>query len=355
MRARAVIGSILLVLSAPLAACGEEQDATKAGDIIKARTDNQFEEGKEASVTLPTGRLLIHAGEPVDSATGDDTRTREKVDAPAGGALVPIGWQYDPWDKDRLDGIVNTTENPTIDLVSGEEHYRLPPPELEAEGGDSFYVVVHGDAEDRSLEIEFDGVKQSVDLATGRTDEGDAAALYDIDEGSLKKKPCDDEQWFDTAMVAADFSCDFLGPVLTPYAAGKWAPAGSLWLAVTLQTVLQAYGEVDGLGGGARYTARGVKVKLKIDGVPPAFVLSTEDYTDSCPNDATLACGWSRHVVFEVPESDGEQGPLDIEVTYRLALTAMWGDWNPPEQAEVEADETLKLWEDEDEQEQEDG
>jgi len=39
------------VLATLLAACGEEEDSSKAGDIIKARVDNQFEDGKEAEVT----------------------------------------------------------------------------------------------------------------------------------------------------------------------------------------------------------------------------------------------------------------------------------------------------------------
>ena len=121
--------------------------------MIKARVDNQFEDGKEAEVTMPTGRLLIHADKPVD--------------APAGAVLVPISWQYDPWDKGRLEGIVATTDTPIIDLASDDEHYRLPPPQLEEEGGESFYVVVDGDAKARSLEVAFDGVTQTVNLAPG--------------------------------------------------------------------------------------------------------------------------------------------------------------------------------------------
>lgn len=346
MRARAVFGLILLLLSALLAACGEEQESTKAGDIIKARADDQFNDGQESMVTIPTGRLLIHAGEPVDSATDEETRTRQTVDAPAGSVLVPIGWQYDPWDKSRLDGFVASTGTPIVDLVSDGEHYRLAPPELDDEGGESFYVVVEGDAEDRSLEIEFDGVMQTVNLATGNTDAGEAAALYDVGKYDLKKQPCDEAKWFDSDTVVAEFSCDRFGPVVTPYAAGEWAPEGSLWLAMTVHADMRVYGETDGLGGGARYTARDIKVEPAIDGVAPEFVISTDDADDVCPVGATSRCGWSKHLIFEVPADDPEQGPLDLEVAYRMRVAVTWGGYDPPQKLKVEAAEQFKLWED---------
>ena len=66
--------------------------------------------------------------------------------------------------------------------------------------------------------------------------------------------------------MSAEFTCDVVGPILTPYAAGEWAPEGSLYLVLTLSTELRAYTETNGLGGGARYAAGSVKVKTSIDG-----------------------------------------------------------------------------------------
>lgn len=347
MRFRGVSGSILLVVFVLLAACGEEDASTKAGDIIKARVDDQFKDGEEATVTLPTGQLLIHATDPVDSASDDDTRIRDAVDAPAGAVLVPVSWQYDPWYKGRLDGIVATTDNPTVDLVSGSDHYRLPPPQLDDEGGESFYVVVDGDAEPRSLEIEFDGVTQTVDLTTGRIDEGDAAALYDVDEFELTKRPCDEDQWFDSDHVAAEFSCEVSGPVLTPYAAGRWAPAGSIFLALTLSTEMGVYGETDLLGSGARYTARSVDVAAEIDGEEPSYRIKNRDPADQCPVLPTISCRSSAHLIFEVPEEDGEQGPLALDISYQLTLLDSWGNWAEADRRTVNDEGTFKLWEEE--------
>lgn len=345
MRARAVPGLVLLVLSAGLAACGEEQDVTKAGDVIKARQDDQFRDGEEATVVLPTGRLLIHTADPVESAEADETRTRESVDAPAGAVLVPVSWQYDTWVSDRLDGIVAATSTPIVDLVTDGEHYRLPPPERENEAGESFYVVVDGDAEERSLEIDFEGVVQTVDLTTGSVRKGDAAALYDIDDTRLKRRSCDEDlPWFDSRTVGAEFECSLVGPVLTPYAAGRWAPDGSVWLTMTLATEMRVYGETNLFGSGARYIARSVDVKPRIDDERPVEVLSTDDDADVCPVLATATCGWSKHLVFEVPADDGEQGPLDLTVAYRLRIVNQWGNWDPPKKMKVEASESIKLW-----------
>lgn len=344
MRARAVTGLTLLVLSTLLAACGEEQAETKPGDVIQARIDNQFKDGEKSAVRLPTGRLLINAAEPVDEANGDETRTREAVDAPAGAVLVPITWQYDPWSSDRLEGFVATTDTPVVELVSESERYRLPPPDAEREAGESFYVVVDGEAEERALEISFDGVTQLVDLTDGSIEKGDAKALYRVDDDRLKKKPCDEAPWFDSRTVAAEFSCDLVGPVLIPYAGGEWAPEDSVWLALTLRTEMRIYGETDRLGGGARYIAKSVKVKAEIDGQKPAFELSAKTSDDLCPVELTSTCGWSRHLIFEVPADDGEQGPLELAVTYNLDRVTSWGGYDPPRRVKVKEKEDLQLW-----------
>lgn len=346
MRLPAALGSILVVLVALLSACGDEEAAALAsGDVVRARFDDQFKDGRDADVTLPTGTLLINAAEPVDGADADETRNREAVDAPSGAVLVPITWQYDTWASDRLDGIMQATETPLVDLVSNGERYRLPPPERQAEGGESFYVVVDGDAEDRSLEIEFDGVTQTVDLTTGSRDEGEAAGLYDINDVKLRKKACDEEvAWFDTLTTAAEFRCDLVGPVLTPYAAGEWAPEGSMWLALTLRLEMRVYGETNRLGGGARFVATKVKVRPEIDDEDPVFTLSTEDEADVCPLTARASCGWSKHLIFEVPADDAEQGPLDVKASYRLLLGNSWNNYDPPRRQSVSAEESLKLW-----------
>ena len=345
MRARAVIGSILLLLSALLAACGEESATTKPGDVIRAQSNDQFRKGRETTVALPTGRLLIYTEDPVDSAGTDDTRSREEVDAPAGAVLLPITWQYDTWASDRLNGIVATEDTPRISLVSDGEGHPLSPPDKDAKAGQSFYVVVDGDAKDAALEVEFDGVTQTVNLLTRGRDAGKAEALYEIEDARLQKQVCDEGEWFDTRTAAAEFTCEIIGPVLTSYAAGEWAPDGRLWLALTLTTGMGTYAEVL-LGGGARYAPVQIKLDPTIDGDSPDTVLSSDTGKDLCPVPVLKTCGWSRHLIFEVPSDDGEQGPLDLDLSYKLELLNSWGAATPERRKTVEATESFKMWSD---------
>ena len=65
-------------------------------------------------------------------------------------------------------------------------------------------------------------------------------------------------------------------------------------------------------------------MKPTIEGEEPVKTLSTEDDADVCPVLAQSNCGWSKHLVFKVPEDDAEQGPLDLAVTYKLTLATAW-------------------------------
>ncbi|WP_183092555.1 hypothetical protein [Nocardioides stalactiti] len=347
MQARVVLGTALLVLLSSLTACSEEKAELSAGDIVRARQDDQFESGRRTTITMPVGRLLVWTEDPVESAGADETRTRQTVDAPAGAVLVPITWQYDPWASNRLDGIVDTSDTPRINLVTETESYRVPPPERDAEGNaESFYVVADGDAEERTLEIEFDGVTQTLDLASGERDEGIAAALYDIEDDQLKKTSCTDEKWFDPRYVSADFTCNTVGPVITPYAAGEWAPEGSVWLAVTLTTRMGVYAETDLLGSGARYFSRGVKVTAEIDREKADYTLVSQSDLNQCPVPGTNTCAESTTYVFEVPEEDPEQGPFVVELTYKQVEQVSYGQWDEPRKRKVVGKEKLYLWKD---------
>ncbi|KAA1421534.1 hypothetical protein F0U44_04400 [Nocardioides humilatus] len=345
MRARAVVGLVLLVLTPLLAACGDDQDLPKAGDIIRARLDNQFKKARESEVQLPTGRLIIRSGQPVESASADQTRTREVVDAPSGAVLVPISWQYDPWASDKLDRIFATEDSPIVELDSGGNSYRLTPPQPEAEGAESFFVVVTGDGTERTLKITFDGVAQTVDLRTGSREEGDAAGLYDITDEKLKQRSCsDDEKWFDTTTQLAEFECNLTGPVLTPYASGEWAPEGELWLVMTAATQLRVFGETNLFGGGARYGATSTKVVPKLAGEDPDQELSTDDDADKCPMPAQTTCGWSKSLIFSVPADDPEQGPLKLKVSYKLLLGTSWNGYDADKHKRIVAKEKFKIW-----------
>ncbi|NHA01475.1 hypothetical protein G5V59_21215 [Nocardioides sp. W3-2-3] len=93
-----------------------------------------------------------------------------------------------------------------IDLVADKASYRLPAPEATGEGAESFYTLVSGDGEDAALSVDFDGVKQTVVLATGKRTEGKAAPLYRLKPRKDRTASCTTDSKFksvDHALAAA--------------------------------------------------------------------------------------------------------------------------------------------------------
>ncbi|UMG91010.1 hypothetical protein [Nocardioides sp. TF02-7] len=275
---------------------------------------------------MPVGELVVHSGEPLDTAAAEDTRDLVELAAPEGATLVPITWQYDQLSKGRFDAYLGTGATPVVTLVTEGSEQRLPTPDQDADA-ESFYVVVDGDADERRLEVEFDGVTQTVDLRTGKRKVGAAAPLYDVPAGGLRHRSCDDDQVFG-AGVLAQFTCDVDGPALLPYAGGVWAPKGKSWLVVSVTTRLRGYSVATGPAGAANYVADSLKGSVWLDGRAPAQVTGGGE-ADRCPGDVGT-CGFSKHLVFQVDDDDRRLGKLRIRQTYRLSLLGRWGAGEDP-------------------------
>jgi hypothetical protein len=323
---RAAAAACLLPVAAGLVACGEDDTgSTRPGDVVSAREPDQFEDGERSKVMLPTGKLDIYLEEPTDTLSEDDTRELRAYDAPAGATYVPLTWQYDTSRFDQVADYLGTTAVPSVDLVTEGETYRLPPPKAE-EPTDSYYVLVDGDAEDLALEVEFDGVTQTVDLAAGEVDPGRAEALYDLGNLRPSSEACGSDEWFPTENTTVSYNCGLTGPLLLPYAAGRWAKPGHEWLSVELATVLSAYSDSDGRGNGAHWGAAGVRTQLRLGKQAPVEVLPSEGTDNLCPDKESMECKYAARAIFEVTEDYPER--LRIEQTYRLRIGPKWGTYN---------------------------
>ncbi len=330
------LGLACLVLTAPLlAACGGDEGGASVGDVIPARADDQFEKGKRSSVVLPIGRLDIRLGEPVDEIGSKDSRELETLTAPDGATFVPITWQYVEAGSREVRAYVATSAAPEIDLETDGQSYRLPTPDA-GQRGESFYVLVDGDAEELSVAVDFDGVSQSVDLVTGDRDPGRAGPLYDVKADRLRPKDCDSTGWFDDADAAVDYTCDVTGPVLLPYADGRWAEPGHRWLAITLHTELRQYGLADGKGGGAVFGASSTQVEARLGGEKPAASLVSADPVDQCPVRNVGTCGYRAHLIFDITGDDVPRR-LEIEQRFALVLATRWGGFDPGAKLKVDA------------------
>lgn len=317
----------LLVLLPALAACGGDDGGIKVGDLVDARADDQFVEGGTAStVALPIGRLEISAGKPTTKLAADDTRQLQAVEAPAGSTFIPITWQYDAGTFGDFTDYLDTQANPVIDLVADKASYRLPAPEASGEGAESFYALVSGDGEDASLSVDFDGVKQTVVLATGKRTEDKAAPLYKLKPRKNRTSSCTTDSRFKLSITHSrlpDYSCNITPTATIPYAGGKWAEDGKTWLVVTLSTTLRRYDLLsDDLKSGAIYVATSIDSTFTLGKAKPAKVIEDKALT-SCPDPAQGGCVKVYHLIFGVPEKS--RGTLRMDQTYELALSSVWG------------------------------
>ena len=317
----------LLALLPALAACGDDESGIKVGDLVDARADDQFVEGGTAStIALPIGRLEISAGKPTTKLAADDTRQLQAVEAPAGSTFVPITWQYDAGTFGDYTDFLDTEVNPVIDLVADKASYRLPAPEPTGEGAESFYALVSGDGEDASLSVDFDGVKQTVELATGEREEGKAAPLYKLKPRKDRIASCTTDSKFKLSITHSrlpDYACNISRSATIPYAGGQWAEAGKSWRVVTLSTTLRRYDLLsDDLKSGAIYVATSTDSSFTLGKLKPTKVIEDRALT-ACPDEVQGGCTKVYHLIFAV--DDKASTTLRMNQTYELTLSSVWG------------------------------
>lgn len=343
-RSAAACSGLLLLLPA-LAACGDDEAGIAVGDLVDARQDDQFVEGGTAStVALPIGRLEISAGKPTTTLTAEDTRQLEAVDAPAGSTFVPITWQYDAGTFGDYTDYLDTDAKPVIDLVADKATYRLPAPKATGEGAESFYALVAGDAEDASLSVDFDGVTQTVDLATGDRVEGAATPLYKLKPRKDRTASCTTDSKFKLSIARSrlpDYACNVTRAARIPYAGGAWAEKGKTWLVVTLSTTLRRYDLLsEDLRSGAIYVATSAETSFRLGKVKPTKVLEDKELT-ACPDEEQGGCTKVFHLVFAV--DGGSSSTLRMDQTYDLALSSVWGGGEGRDSLELTNKATIKL------------
>lgn len=331
---------LLPLVATALVACGDDTDSTRPGDVVAAREPDQFEDGERSKVMLPTGKLDIYLEEPTSTLSEDDTRELQQLDAPAGATYVPLTFQYDTSRFDQVEDYLDTTAVPSVDLVTDGESYRLPPPKAE-QPTESYYLLVDGEAEDVTLEVEFDGVTQTVDLAEGKVEPGRAKPLYNMDNLQPDSEACGSDQWFPTENTTVSFNCGLTGPLLLPYAGGRWAKPGHEWLSVELATILSAYSDSDGRGNGAHWGAAGVKTELRLGNQAPVEMLPSDGTDNLCPDKQSMECKYAARAIFEV--TDDHPSRVRIKQTYRLRIGPKWGTYDVKEKKKVVAEGWAQL------------
>lgn len=331
----------LLLLLPALSACGDDASAVEVGDLVVAREDSQFTDGTPSSLVLPIGRLEIFLGEPSEKLAATETRQLEAVAAPAGSTFVPITWQYDAATFGDHAAYVGRATTPKVELVSDEAGYQLPPPEATGEGGESFYVLVSGSAKELELSVTYDGVEQSVDLATGERKADDGAPIDELPPVSTKTRNCERGADFHGTKGFPDYSCRATRPIRLPYAAGAWAEPGRTFLALTVTTSVKRF-DITGIlpGSGAVYLPASVRSTFELDDAKPVAVL--EDTSDTCPDLTKGGCTGRYAVVFDVPD-DKSRFAMSLDQTFALVLGSRWGGFEQADEMDLDVSIDLAL------------
>ncbi len=175
-----------LLAVAGLTACGDQGAGAAGGDVVEGHLSDKVT-GDSSYVLLPTGRIDLTVGKPVDEVTADQAGDGEKHTAPDGGAFVPVTWEHDPFGEGAVPVNVMGADPQEADVVlrSGDTTADLGSPyQLAGDQGTTdtgvgtMYVAVDGDGKSPTFEVTYDGLTQTVDPATGDRDAGAAEPLY---------------------------------------------------------------------------------------------------------------------------------------------------------------------------------
>lgn len=340
---RAVVSGLALLLAFSATACsGDDPNAASIGDVLPAHADDQFQSNKEgAIVALPTGRLQIWVAKPTRDIAADDTLDLVPVNAPSGAIFVPISWRSLD-DFSAAQPYLTTSAVPQVDLVADGTSYRLPSPDSTADRGESFYVLVDGDAEKLSMTVTFEGVTQTVDLAKGKVTSGRARPLYDLTAKRGRRLSCDGQWESAKAGETMAHSCEVSEALLLPFADGRWAERGRSWLVVSVRTEVGLYGIATLTGGGGQYAVRKSRLRATLDGKRPVATLDDESTTEVCTDPVDGTCTSEIALIFDVPADDVPRR-FDAQQTLTFDLIRKWGDFAGEERFTFETDSPIRI------------
>lgn len=183
-----------------------------------------------AEIGLPTGVLTLGLTSRIDSVS-----TRSGSLTPASDVtMVGLTWSFEPHpSSDARDALldgqdVQSLPRPTVVVIDGAEALPVP---IVAQAGLSGGVVI-GATEPVGIEVEYDGLTQTVDLDTGAVGAGPAGGLTDLGEATTTVlRACPARDFPPTAVL--DNGCRVEAVHRLPYIDGLgWAPDSQTWLVV---------------------------------------------------------------------------------------------------------------------------
>lgn len=226
MRSRRTVSVLtgLMIIACGVVACGSDDNAV-VGDVVAASGTADIED-LSAEVRVPWTAFNLEISSPGGDLRSTQTSSAEEIQAPDGLKFVGLSWSEDlSASQEMTQGMGNlvccATQAVSAKLAVSGKTYELPRPK----DGSAYFVAVP--SESSAVEIAFDGVVQTVDLASGEVDPDGASPLYDASESS-EATVCEGG---DSSGVA-ELSCraEVVYPAWIPDLG--WAARGETWTAI---------------------------------------------------------------------------------------------------------------------------
>lgn len=229
---RSIVAPILagLVLMACSSGTDDSGQGVNAGQVEKVSPE-EVSGTREAQVGLPTGVLTVKVSPGLDTVAADSG----DLNPQDGVTLVGIAWtlQTHPSSEGRDvllgDHALESLPKPSFSLLDGEEEIALP-----AEVPSQWYQGLVVGAKDPSvLQVEYDGVTQSVELETGVVEGDQGEQLKDLESASTTLDRRCPAEAFEPKEAALTHECGVRAVHVLPYVAELgWAPDGQTWVVV---------------------------------------------------------------------------------------------------------------------------
>lgn len=215
-----------------LAGCTSDDDASVqvSAAQVEEVPATAVDVDSRAVIGVPTGVLTLGLTSGIDSVSTPSGSLTPASDVD----LVGVTWSFEPFPgSDARDVLLNGQDpqslpSPTVVLIDGSDELAVP---VVAQAGASGGVVI-GATDPVGLEVDYDGVTQTVDLDTGAVGAGQAEGLSDLSDATsavLRACPARD---FPTSAVL-DHGCRVEAVHRLPYIDGLgWAPDSQTWLVV---------------------------------------------------------------------------------------------------------------------------
>ncbi|MEX0429020.1 hypothetical protein AB3X52_15440 [Nocardioides sp. DS6] len=281
-----ILGPVVLALLTTACGAGGDEHVVRAGTVAAAAPAASIQ-GTDYRIMLPSGRLTVTVTDPVTEVASRQSADHARLLAPSGARLRGVQWTLDPaagpaylgnyalfMANEVASDVVGKSAPVSLRLVVDGQRVPLSTKETDEEesedsggGGTSsppgvWAAIPSGHA---TLEVEYDGLVQRVDLASGTVDRGAASSLSDPQPAAAEGSCESSRPWLNCYSIEAQ---------AFPYVGGHgWARPGRTWLVVDLGT------DPDDVSM-SRVTVAGRRPVTQLDTIPTTWVYDVPTGSD---------------------------------------------------------------------------